>query len=79
MEFNFVQDLEIVLELTGLSVEAFAEELGVSRMTVNNWLSGRKDIGEKNIATFYEYTFGRGIRLNLIKEQLYREELKSHS
>ena len=79
MEFNFVQDLEIVLELTGLSVEAFAEELGVSRMTVNNWLSGRKDISEKNIATFYEYTFGRGIRLNLIKEQLYREELKNPS
>lgn len=79
MEFNFVQDLEIVLELTGLSVEAFAEELGVSRMTVNNWLSGRKDISEKNIATFYEYTFSRGIRLNLIKEQLYREELKSSS
>lgn len=25
-------------------------------------------------ASFYEYTFRRGIRLNLIKEQLYREE-----
>ena len=75
MEFNFVQDLEIALELTGLSMEAFAEELGVSRMTVNNWLSGRKDVTEKNIASFYEYTFRKGIRLNLIKEQLYKEEL----
>lgn len=74
MEFNFIQDMEIVLELTGLSMDAFAEELGVSRMTVNNWLSGKKDISEKNIASFYEYTFRKGIRLNLIKEQLYREE-----
>lgn len=74
MEYKFAQDLEIVLELTGLSTEAFAEELGVSRMTVNNWLSGRKEVSEKNIASFYEYTFRRGIRLNLIKEQLYREE-----
>ena len=75
MEYKLAQDLEIVLELTGLSTEAFAEELGVSRMTVNNWLSGRKEVSEKNIASFYEYTFRRGIRLNLIKEQLYREDV----
>ena len=79
MDFNFAQDLEIVLELTGLSTEAFAEELGVSRMTVNNWLSGRKEVSDKNIASFYEYTFRKGIRLNLIKEQLYREELTEPS
>ena len=79
MEFNFTEDLEIVLELTGLSMDAFAEELGVSRMTVNNWLSGRKEVTEKNITSFYEYTFRKGIRLNLIKEQLYREELRSPS
>jgi len=79
MEYKFAQDLEIVLELTGLSTEAFAEELGVSRMTVNNWLSGKKEVSEKNIASFYEYTFRKGIRLNLIKEQLYKEELISPS
>lgn len=79
MDFNIVQDIEIVLELTGLSMEAFAEELGVSRMTVNNWISGKKEISEKNIASFYEYTFRKGIRLNLIKEQLYREEVTEQS
>ena len=79
MEFRFVQDLEIVSELTGLSAEAFAEELGVSRMTVNNWLSGKKSATEKNIASFYEYTFRKGIRLNLIKEQLYREDVTESS
>lgn len=79
MEFCFVQDLEIVLELTGFSAEAFAAELGVSRMTVNNWLSGRKEVSEKNMASFYEYTFRRGIRLNLIKEQLYREDVADTS
>ena len=56
-----------------------AEELGVSRMTLNNWLSGKKAATEKNIASFYEYTFRKGIRLNLIKEQLYREELTEPS
>lgn len=43
MEFDFVQDLETVLELTGLSTEAFAEELGVSGMTVSNCFSGKKE------------------------------------
>ncbi len=43
MEFDFVQDLEIVLELTGFSTEAFAEEQGVSGMTVSNWFSGKKE------------------------------------
>lgn len=79
MEFSIIQDIEIVLELTGLSMEVFAAELGVSRMTVNNWLSGRKEISEKNIASFYEYTFRRGIRLNKIKEQLYREDVANNS
>jgi len=79
MEFRFVQDLEIVSEFTGLSAEAFEEELGVSRMTLNNWLSGKKAATEKNIASFYEYTFRKGIRLNLIKEQLYREDVAESS
>ncbi len=79
MEFNFVQDIEVVLELTGLTIEAFAAELGVSRATVSNWLSGKKDISEKNIASFYEYIFRRGIRLNKIKEQLYREDVADKS
>ena len=79
MDYKFVQDLETVLELTGYSMETLAEELGVSRMTINNWLSGKKAVSEKNIACFYEYTFRKGIRLNLIKEQLYREEIADSS
>lgn len=79
MEFQIIQDIETVIELTELSIDEFAKELGVSRVTVNNWLSGKKDISEKNISAFYEYTFRKGIRLNKIKEQLYAEEIVDKS
>lgn len=79
MNYNVIQDIETVMELTELSTEAFAGQLGVSRMTLNNWLSGKKEISEKNISAFYDYTFNRGIRLNKIKEQLYAEEIENGS
>lgn len=75
MEFNILEDIEIVLELTDLTLEEFSKELGVSRTSVNNWLSKSKEISEKNISLFYEYTYKKGIFLNLIKEQLYREDV----
>nr|MBQ8253190.1 DUF3990 domain-containing protein [Lachnospiraceae bacterium] len=79
MNFQVIQDIETVMELTELSTEEFAKQLGVSRMTLNNWLSGKKTISEKNISAFYDYTFNKGIRLNKIKEQLYTEEMESGS
>lgn len=79
MNYKVLQDIDTVIELMGLSVEEFSGELEVSRMTVNNWLSGRKPISEKNISKFYEYTFKKGIRLNKIKEQLYKEDIVSGS
>lgn len=79
MDFRAAEDIETVIDLLELSIDEFAKELEVSRVTVNNWLSGRKDISEKNMSAFYEYTFHKRIRLNKIKEQLYTEELTGKS
>lgn len=75
MNFQVIQDIETVIELTELSLEEFSNDLGVSRTTVNNWISGKKEISEKNISLFYEYTFKKGIQLNKIKEQFYIEDI----
>lgn len=75
MNYKIKQDIETVMELTGFTADLFAKEIGVSRMTINNWLSGKKDISENNMSNFYEYTFKKGIRLNKIKEQLYLEDM----
>lgn len=79
MGFQIIQDIETVIELTGLSKDEFAKELGVSRVTLHNWLSGKRDINEMHMKLFYEYTFNRGIRLNKIKEQLYKEDVVDKS
>lgn len=73
--FNIVQDIEIVRELLNMTAEELAGEIGVSRMSLNNWTTGRTTADESNIAAFYGFAFRSGIRLNAIKEQLYREEM----
>lgn len=75
MDYRVIQDIETVMELKELTMGEFAKDIGVSRVTVNNWLLENTEISEKNIGAFYEYAFQKGIRLNKIKEQLYIEEL----
>lgn len=75
MDFKVLQDIESVLEITELSMDNFAKELGVSRITVSNWINKKKDISDNNISEFYTYTYKKGIRLNKIKEQFYREDV----
>ena len=79
MEYLVVQDIESVLEITGLTAEEFAKELGVSRGSVSNWINHRSTISEKNMREFYRYVFKKGIPLNKIKEQFYREEISNQS
>lgn len=73
--YQLTQDIEIVRELLELTTEEMAKEIGVSRITLNNWLTGKRKISELNLEIFYNFAFRSGIRLNKIKEQLYKEEL----
>ena len=75
MGYRIIEDIETVIELMELSMDDFASELGVSRTTINNWISEKHEISPQNAAFFYEYTFKKGIRLNKIKEQLYTEDV----
>lgn len=75
MEFMIAQDIESVLEITGTTMENLADELGVSRITISNWVNNRNTISEKHMDAFYSYAFKKGIRLNKIKEQFYREDM----
>lgn len=77
MDYLIVEDIESVMAILEMTQDKFAADFGVSRVTLNNWLSGRKGISKRNVSIFYESVFDKGIRLNKIKEQFYREELKS--
>lgn len=75
MDFMIAQDIESVMEIADITTEELADALGVSRPTVSNWIHGKVTITEKNIDAFYSYAFKKGILLNKIKEQFYREDL----
>lgn len=79
MDYNVVQDIETILALRDLSIVDLAKELEVSRITLNNWIEVKTAIGHNNMERLYRYAFDSGIRLNKIKEQFYREEVKSKS
>lgn len=74
MEFRTIQDIESVMEILGITREEFSRELGVSRVTLHNWIKEKTAINDSSTRLFYEYAFKKGIRLNKIKEQLYRED-----
>lgn len=79
MDFKIIQDVEIVKELLKLTTDELARKIGVSRVTLNNWITGKNEIRDSNVTAFYEFAFKSGIRLNKIKEQLYREDIVSNS
>lgn len=75
MDFMVTQDIESVMEIADYTMEDLADALGVSRITISNWVNNKNTISEKHLDQFYSYTFRKGIQLNKIKEQFYREDM----
>ena len=74
MDYLVRQDLENIIEILDMSQDELARDIGVSRVTISNWCSGKTVISKSNIRLLYEYAFAKGIRLNKIKEQFYIED-----
>jgi len=77
MEYQVNQDLEIILEILEITQGELASNIGVSRITINNWISGKTAISDNHVKQLYEYAFRKGVRLNKIKEQFYTEDYVS--
>ena len=75
MDFEIRQDIESVLEITGMTIEELANELNITRATVSNWLNERVKISDRHLDAFYSYAYKKDICLNKIKEQFYREDM----
>lgn len=74
MEFRVYEDIEVILTLLDMTIQEFANELGVSYSTVSRWKERGETVSPANLEKIYEYAFKKRIRLNKIKEQLFREE-----
>lgn len=80
MEFRVYEDIEVILTLLDVTIQEFANELGVSYSTVSRWKERGENVSPGNLEKIYEYAFKKRIRLNKIKEQLFREEcLENHA
>ena len=80
MEFRVYEDIEVILTLLDMTIQEFANELGVSYSTVSRWKERGETVSPANLEKIYEYAFKKRIRLNKIKEQLFREEcLEDHA
>lgn len=80
MEFRVYEDIEVILTLLEMTIQEFANELGVSYSTVSRWKERGENVSPANLEKIYEYAFKKRIRLNKIKEQLFREEcLENHA
>ncbi|MCI8367691.1 MAG: DUF3990 domain-containing protein [Eggerthellaceae bacterium] len=75
MEFRYREDMALVLDLLQCGKKSFADQLGISRMTLDRWLLGKTDPDWVALDRFYGFAYANKIALNSIKAQLYREEL----
>ena len=74
MELRVYEDIEVILTLLEMTIQEFANEVGVSYSTVCRWKEPGETVSLANLEKIYEYAFKKRIRLNKIKEQLFREE-----
>ncbi len=79
MDFPFWEDMEIVRELLDMTMDELAHAIGVSRMTIHRWKKDTDSINPSHLAAFYRMAFRKGIRLNKIREQLFREDYTDDS
>lgn len=78
-DYELSTDIETVMELLNITAKEIADDIGVTPTTVSRWRKNEEKVSVSNLNAFYNYAFRKGIRLNRIKEQLFKEECKSNS
>lgn len=78
-DFELCTDIEIATELLGITAAELADNIGVTPTTVSRWRKNEENVTVSNLNTFYNFAFNKGIRLNKIKEQLFKEDCPVNS
>ncbi len=76
IDFTIKDDIELVKELLDMTAEELAAAAGVNASTMHRWVSGETTPTCRNLASFYDAAFKKGVRINAVKEQLHREQLE---
>ena len=76
MVYNIQEDLSLIREFFKLSQEEFAKTLGVDKITIIRTEKGESYPRIELIDKIYDFCFKKGLRLNLQKEMMYKDDLK---
>ena len=71
-KFNIQKDLEYVKTIYDFSNDDLATFLGISRMTLSRWKNGNVEPNLNTLNIIYNRIYQSGIRLNNLKEELYK-------
>ena len=75
MNYNFSEDLKSIREILGLSQSALAEKIGVEQVTVSRNELGKTEPSAKFLESVYAFAFAKNIKINKLKEMLWRDDL----
>lgn len=78
-DFALCTDIEIVMDLLNITATELADNIGVTSTTISRWRKNEEQVSESNLNAFYNFAFRKGIRLNKIKEQLFKEDCGGNS
>ena len=75
MNYNFSEDLKSIREILGLSQSELAEKIGVEQATISRNEVGKTEPSSKLLESVYSYAFAKKIKINKLKEMLWRDDL----
>lgn len=76
MNYNFQEDLKAIREILEITQAELSDLLGVEQATVSRNESGKTKPSAKFLESVYSFAFDKGIKINLLKEMLWKEKLK---
>lgn len=74
MSINLSEDLKKAKLLLGYTDEELATELGINRSTLARWIKNKNCPNNTSLNKIYSYIYKKGIKLNLIDEELYKSK-----
>ena len=78
MKYNFSKDLQSIREILGLTQNEFAKQIGVEQVTISRNELGKTDPSAKLLESVYTYAFEKNIKINKLKEMLWRDDLEKN-
>lgn len=78
MKYNFSKDLKSIREILNLSQRELAEQTGVEQVTVSRNELEKTEPSAKFLESVYSFAFRKNIKINKLKEMLWRDELEEN-